>query len=26
LIKQKLNASDIVDRSFSGAIGKGAGL
>jgi sulfonate transport system substrate-binding protein len=26
LIKQRLNASDIVDRSFSGAIGKGAGL
>jgi sulfonate transport system substrate-binding protein len=26
LIKQKLNAADIVDRSFSGAIGKGAGL
>jgi sulfonate transport system substrate-binding protein len=26
LIKQNLNASDIVDRSFSDAIGKGAGL
>jgi sulfonate transport system substrate-binding protein len=26
LIKQNLNASDIVDRSFSEAIGKGAGL
>jgi hypothetical protein len=26
LIKQKLNAADIVDRSFSNAIGKGAGL
>ena len=26
LIKQKLNAAEIVDRSFSGAIGKGAGL
>jgi sulfonate transport system substrate-binding protein len=26
LIKQKLNAADIVDRSFSRAIGKGAGL
>jgi sulfonate transport system substrate-binding protein len=26
LIKQKLSAADIVDRSFSGAIGKGAGL
>jgi len=26
LIKQKLDAADIVDRSFSGAIGKGAGL
>jgi sulfonate transport system substrate-binding protein len=26
LIKQRLNASDIVDRSFSDAIGKGAGL
>ena len=26
LIKQNLNAADIVDRSFSGAIGKGAGL
>jgi sulfonate transport system substrate-binding protein len=26
LIKQKLNAADIVDRSFSGAIGKGVGL
>ena len=26
LIKQKLNAADIVDRSFSGAIGKGTGL
>jgi sulfonate transport system substrate-binding protein len=26
LIKQTLNASDIVDRSFSEAIGKGAGL
>ena len=26
LIKQNFNASDIVDRSFSGAIGKGAGL
>jgi sulfonate transport system substrate-binding protein len=26
LIKQKLNAADIVDRSFSEAIGKGAGL
>jgi len=26
LIKQKLNAADIVDRSFSHAIGKGAGL
>ena len=26
LIKQKLNASDIVDRSFADAIGKGAGL
>jgi len=26
LIKQKLNAADIVDRSLSGAIGKGAGL
>jgi sulfonate transport system substrate-binding protein len=26
LIKQKLNAADIVDPSFSGAIGKGAGL
>lgn len=26
LIKQKLNAADIVDRSFSGAIGKGAWL
>jgi sulfonate transport system substrate-binding protein len=26
LIKQKLNAADIVDRSFSDAIGKGAGL
>jgi sulfonate transport system substrate-binding protein len=26
LIKQKLNAADIVDRSFSDAIGRGAGL
>ncbi len=26
LIKQKLNAADIVDRSYAGAIGKGAGL
>jgi sulfonate transport system substrate-binding protein len=26
LIKQKLNAADIVDRSFSDAIGKAAGL
>ena len=26
LIKQKLSAADILDRSFSGAIGKGAGL
>lgn len=26
LIKQKLNAADIVDRSFASAIGKGAGL
>jgi sulfonate transport system substrate-binding protein len=26
LIKQKLNASDIVDRSFAESIGKGAGL
>jgi sulfonate transport system substrate-binding protein len=26
LIKQRLNAADILDRSFSGAIGKGAGL
>lgn len=26
LIKQKLNAADIVDRSFAEAIGKGAGL
>jgi sulfonate transport system substrate-binding protein len=26
LIRQKLNAADILDRSFSGAIGKGAGL
>lgn len=26
LIRQKLNAADIVDRSFSEAIGKGAGL
>jgi sulfonate transport system substrate-binding protein len=26
LIKQNLNAADIVDRSFSEAIGKGAGL
>jgi sulfonate transport system substrate-binding protein len=26
LIKQKLSAADIVDRSFSGAIGKGTGL
>jgi sulfonate transport system substrate-binding protein len=26
LIKQKLNAADIVDRSFTGVIGKGAGL
>ncbi|SDS50753.1 ABC transporter substrate-binding protein [Bradyrhizobium canariense] len=26
LIKQRLNAGDIVDRSFSDAIGKGAGL
>jgi sulfonate transport system substrate-binding protein len=26
LIKQKLDAADIVDRSFSSAIGKGAGL
>jgi sulfonate transport system substrate-binding protein len=26
LIKQKLNAAEIVDRSFSDAIGKGAGL
>jgi sulfonate transport system substrate-binding protein len=26
LIKQNLNASDIVDRSFAAAIGKGAGL
>jgi sulfonate transport system substrate-binding protein len=26
LIKQNLNAADIVDRSFSAAIGKGAGL
>ena len=26
LIKQKLNAADIVDRSFSDVIGKGAGL
>ena len=26
LIKQRLNAADIVDRSFSEAIGKGAGL
>jgi sulfonate transport system substrate-binding protein len=26
LIKQKLDASEIVDRSFSGAIASGAGL
>jgi sulfonate transport system substrate-binding protein len=26
LIKQKLDAAELVDRSFSGAIGKGAGL
>jgi sulfonate transport system substrate-binding protein len=26
LIKQNLKAADIVDRSFSSAIGKGAGL
>jgi len=26
LIKQKLNAAGIVDRSFADAIGKGAGL
>jgi sulfonate transport system substrate-binding protein len=26
LIKQKLNAADVVDRSFADAIGKGAGL
>ena len=26
LISRKLDASDIVDRSFSGAIAKGAGL
>jgi sulfonate transport system substrate-binding protein len=26
LIRQKLNAAEIVDRSFSDAIGKGAGL
>jgi sulfonate transport system substrate-binding protein len=26
LIKQKLNAADILDRSFAAAIGKGAGL
>ena len=26
LIKQKLNAADLVDRSYAGAIGKGAGL
>ncbi len=26
LVKQKLNAADIVDRSFSDAVGKGAGL
>jgi len=26
LIKQKLNAADIVDRSFAGVLGKGAGL
>jgi hypothetical protein len=26
LLKQKLNAADIVDLSFSGAIGKGGGL
>ena len=26
LVRQNLNAADIVDRSFSGAIGKGAGL
>ena len=26
LIKQQLNAADIVDRSFSDAIGKGTGL
>jgi sulfonate transport system substrate-binding protein len=26
LIKQKLNAAEILDRSFAGAIGKGAGL
>jgi sulfonate transport system substrate-binding protein len=26
LIRQKLNAADIVDRSFSNAIDKGAGL
>ena len=26
LIKKQLNAADIVDRSFAGAIGKGAGL
>ena len=26
LIKQQLNAADIVDRSFSDAIGKAAGL
>ena len=26
LIKQKLNAADIVDRSFTSVLGKGAGL
>jgi hypothetical protein len=26
LIKQKLDAADLVDRSFSDAIGKGTGL
>ena len=26
LIKNKLDAADVVDRSFAGAIGKGAGL
>jgi sulfonate transport system substrate-binding protein len=26
LIKKRLDAADIVDRSFAGAIGKGAGL